>query len=70
VLAGLLISVLIFRQLAFQLVVSDFFSGDALVLEYPGSEEQLAPLDAVLTLAYVLIAWLALVRAPLPAKKA
>lgn len=70
VLVGLLVSVLIFRQIPFQLMLSEFSSGGTLTMEFPGSEELLAPIDAVLTLVFVLVTWLALARAPLPHKKA
>ncbi len=69
-LVGLLVSVMIFRQLPLQLLLSEFSSGGTLTIEFPGSEELLAPIDAVLTMVFVLVTWLALARAPLPHKKA
>lgn len=64
-LAGLLIAVLLFRTIPFQLLLTEFAGDVVFAVEYPGSEELTAPLDAVLTAAFALVAWLALVRAPL-----
>lgn len=70
VLAALLVGTLIFRTIPFQLLFTEFAVGTTFEIEFPGSEELFAPMDAVLTVGFVLIVWLALVRAPLPAKKA
>jgi hypothetical protein len=70
VLAGVLIGVLLFRSIPFQLLISEFAEGVLFEVEFPGSEELLAPLDAVLTVVYVLIVWLALARASMPHRKA
>lgn len=67
VLAGLLISVLLLRTIPFQLLFEEFARpGAAYAVGYPGSEELLAPFDAVLTVVFVLVVRLSLARAPLP----
>lgn len=70
VLAGVVIGVLIFRPIPFQLLFTEFAQGKVFEVELPGSEELLAPMDAVLTVVFVLIVWLTLARAPMPHKKA
>ncbi|MCC3764414.1 hypothetical protein K3N28_15210 [Glycomyces sp. TRM65418] len=69
ILAGAAVSVLIFRTIPFQLLLAEFPEDVAFAVEYPGSEELLAPFDAVLTVLFVLVVWLTLARAPLPHKK-
>jgi hypothetical protein len=69
-LAGVVIAALIFRPIPFQLLFTEFAAGKVFEVEFPGSEELLAPFDAVLTLVFVLVTWLALVRAPMPHSKA
>lgn len=69
-LAGVLVSVLIFRPIPFQLLFSEFAQGGVFEVEFPGSEELYAPFDAVLSVVFVLVVWLALARAPMHPKKA
>ncbi|MDA1359850.1 hypothetical protein O1R50_09465 [Glycomyces luteolus] len=71
-LAGVLIAMLLLRQIPLQIAASEAPSGDGdlVFFEFPADGVPLAPLDAVLTVAFVLIAWLALARAPMPDKKA
>lgn len=69
-LAGVLIAMLILRAIPFQLLLTEFAAGVVLEVEFPGSEELYAPFDAVLSVVFVLVVWLALARAPMHPKKA
>jgi hypothetical protein len=70
-LAGLLISVLLLRQVPLELAQSGFFGdNERAVLEFSPGSDLHAPIDAALTCLFMLIAWAALARAPLPHKRA
>lgn len=69
-LAGVVIAVLLLRPIPFQMLLTEFAAGVVFEVEFPGSEELFAPFDAVLTLVFGLVVWLALARAPMHHKKA
>ncbi|WP_205325630.1 hypothetical protein [Glycomyces sp. YM15] len=71
-LAGVLITALLLRQIPLQIAASAAPGGDGdlVFFAFPADGVPFAQLDAVLTVVFVLIAWLALARAPMPHKKA
>lgn len=70
VLAGLVIAVLLLRQVPLELARAASYGDDVLVFwEFPSTPYLLAPLDAILACLFALVAWAALARAPMPHKK-
>lgn len=71
-LAGLLVTVLLLRQIPLQIATHNAPTGDGdlVLFQYPAAGVPLAELDAVLTVVFALVAWAALARAPMPGKRA